>query len=113
MSEGPTTAIRLRVARADEIPPGDFRRIEGDHQPVAVYNVGGEFHAVDDTCTHEKYPLTEGWIEDDTVECALHMAKFCISTGKALCLPAARDLATHSVDIVDGEVWVVITKETA
>lgn len=104
--------IRTRVARAEEIPPGDFRRIEGDHQPVAVYNVDGEFYAVDDTCTHEKYALTDGWVDGDVVECALHMAKFCLRTGKALCLPATRHLATHAVEVTDGDVWVVITKET-
>ena len=41
------------------------------------------------------------------VECALHMAKFCIRTGKALCLPANRDVASHPVEIIDGEVWIV------
>ena len=109
-----TTTLRVRACRADELPPGDARRVEGDHQPVAVYNVGGEFFALDDTCTHEKFALTEGWIDDAVVECALHMAKFCIRTGKALCLPAQGDLATHAVEVVDGDVWVVIeTKETS
>ena len=54
------------------------------------------------------FPLTEGWIDGDVVECALHMAKFCITSGEALCLPANRDLAVHDVDVVDGEVWVTI-----
>ena len=104
-----TTTTRVLACRADELPPGEARRVEGDHQPVAVYNVGGEYFALDDTCTHEKFALTEGWIDDGVVECALHMAKFCIRTGKALCLPANRDLVTHAVEVVDGEVWIVIT----
>jgi 3-phenylpropionate/trans-cinnamate dioxygenase ferredoxin component len=103
------TSVRIRACRVDELAPGEARRIEGDHQPVAVYNIDGELYALDDTCTHEKFALTEGWIDDDVVECALHMAKFCIRTGKALCLPANRDVATHSVEVVDGEVWIVMT----
>ena len=103
-----TTTTRVRACRVDELPPGEARRVEGDHQPVAVYNVDGEFFALDDTCTHEKFALTEGWIDDDVVECALHMAKFCIRTGKVLCLPANRDLTAHAVEVIDGDVWIVI-----
>jgi nitrite reductase/ring-hydroxylating ferredoxin subunit len=36
------------------------------------------------------------------------MAKYCIRTGKALCLPAPRDLAAHTVEVVDGDIWVLI-----
>ena len=100
--------MRVRACTVGELAPGEARRIEGDdHPPVAVYNVDGEFFALDDTCTHEKFALTEGWVDGDVVECALHMARFCIRTGKALCLPANRDLASHPVEIVDGEVWIV------
>jgi 3-phenylpropionate/trans-cinnamate dioxygenase ferredoxin component len=100
--------VRIRACTVDELPdPGEARRVEGDHAPVALYNVDGEFFALDDTCTHEKFPLTDGWIDGDVVECALHMAKFCIRTGKALCLPANRDVASHAVEFVDGEVWIV------
>jgi nitrite reductase/ring-hydroxylating ferredoxin subunit len=98
----------VRAGRAEDLPPGEARRIEGDHPPVAVYNVDGEFFALDDTCTHERFALTEGWIDGDVVECALHMAKYCIRTGKALCLPAPRDLAAHTVEVVDGDIWVLI-----
>ena len=103
--------MRIPAGKAADLAPGEARRIEGDHPPVAVYNVDGEYFALDDTCTHEKFALTEGWIDGDVVECALHMAKFCIRTGKALCLPAHRDVAAHPVEIVDGEVWILPTFE--
>jgi len=80
------TGVRIRACRVGELPPGEARRIEGDHPPLALYNVDGEYFALDDTCTHEK---------------------FCIRTGKALCLPANRDVASHPVEIIDGEVWIV------
>ena len=99
--------MRILACKLDELAPGEARRVEGNHPPVAVYNVDGDLFALDDTCSHENYPLTEGWIDGDVVECALHMAKFCIRTGKALCLPANRDVASHIVEVVDGEVWIV------
>ena len=74
--------------------------------PVAVFNVDGEFYATDDTCTHDKYSLADSYIDDDIVECALHMAKFNIRTGKALSLPATRNLVTYPVQVTDGVVFV-------
>jgi 3-phenylpropionate/trans-cinnamate dioxygenase ferredoxin component len=70
--------------------------------PIAVFMVDGEYYATDDTCTHDKYSLADGYIDDDIVECALHMAKFSIRTGKVLSLPATRDLVTYPVK-VDGD----------
>jgi nitrite reductase/ring-hydroxylating ferredoxin subunit len=105
------TGLRIRACAVEDVAPGEVHRVEGDgHEPVAVYNVGGEFFCIDDTCTHEKYPLSEGWVDDDVVECALHMAKFCVRDGRALCLPAPRGVAAHPVEVVDGEIWVNISK---
>jgi nitrite reductase/ring-hydroxylating ferredoxin subunit len=74
--------------------------------PVAVFNVDGELYAVDDTCTHDQYSLSDSYIDDDVVECALHMAKFNIRTGKVLSLPATRDLRTYPVKVAGGVVFV-------
>ena len=97
----------IRAIAVSDLAPGQCTEANVGGTPVAIYNVDGEFYALDDTCTHEKFPLTEGWIDGDVVECALHMAKFCIRTGKALCLPANRNVASHAVEVVDGEVWIV------
>ena len=105
--------VRILAGKVADLASGEARRIEGDHPPLAVYNVDGEFFALDDTCSHEKFPLTEGWIDGDVVECALHMAKFCIRTGKALCLPANRDVTSHAVEVVGGEVWIVTREGTS
>jgi nitrite reductase/ring-hydroxylating ferredoxin subunit len=74
--------------------------------PVGVFNIGGDFYAIDDTCTHDQYSLVDGYIEGDVVECPLHMAKFSICTGKVLSLPATIDLSTYPVKIADGVVLV-------
>jgi len=74
--------------------------------PVAVFNVDGDFYATDDTCTHDKYSLADGYIDNDIVECPLHMAKFNIRTGKVLSLPATRDLVSYPVKIEHGIVFV-------
>ncbi|MEU0649131.1 bifunctional 3-phenylpropionate/cinnamic acid dioxygenase ferredoxin subunit [Streptomyces umbrinus] len=82
---------------------------------VSVYRSDGELFCIDDTCTHETYSLAEGWVENCVVECALHMAKFDLRTGAALCTPAFVPLRTHRTRVRDGhiEVELPISYDTA
>jgi 3-phenylpropionate/trans-cinnamate dioxygenase ferredoxin subunit len=74
--------------------------------PVAVFRLADGFFAADDTCTHALSSLAEGYIEDGTVECEFHFAKFDIRTGKALTPPAVIPLVTYPVAVRDGIVYV-------
>ena len=94
-----------RVCRADEIADGSARQIKGDN-PIAVFHVGDEFFATDDTCTHAKFSLADGYIEGEEVVCALHEARFCLRTGRALTPPAIVPLRTYPVRIEGGEVFI-------
>jgi nitrite reductase/ring-hydroxylating ferredoxin subunit len=97
----------IRACEAGELSDGEAMVVDRSPQPpVALFNVGGEFYAVDDTCTHEEYSLSDGYVDDDVVECALHMAKFNVRTGKVLSRPATRDLTTYPVKVEDGSVFV-------
>lgn len=97
----------MRACGADELPPGEAVLVDVE-PPVAVFNVDGEFFATADTCTHERSSLADGYIDGDQVECAWHFAKFCLRTGKALSLPATRDLQTYRVRADDDGVFVDI-----
>jgi nitrite reductase/ring-hydroxylating ferredoxin subunit len=97
----------VRACDADEVADGESVVVDrAPAPPIAVFNVAGEFYAVDDTCTHDEYSLAEGYVDGDVVECALHMARFNIRTGKVLSLPATRDLGSYSVRVSDGVVFV-------
>ena len=93
------------VARVEDVPDGEAIRIDaavtGTVDAIAVFNDGGDFFALDDTCSHEKASLADGWIEDGVVECPLHAGKFCLKDGAVLSMPATRDVACHQV-IIDG-----------
>ena len=92
------------VASLDD---GEAVVVEGRSvRPVAIFNVSGDFYAIDDTCTHDEYSLADGYIDGDVVECPLHMAKFSICTGKVLSLPATSDLSAYEVKVEDGVVFV-------
>lgn len=94
---------------ADEMAKGTSRTVGGG-EPIAVYRTDdGAFYATADSCTHEKWSLGEDSdIEGQEVVCPLHMARFDLRTGQPLCFPATVALRTYEVDIVDGEVYVLV-----
>lgn len=71
---------------------------------IAIFHAEDGFFALDDRCTHGAAKLSEGWIEEDTVECPQHASAFCLRNGKVLGLPATQDAPTHKVAVVDGRV---------
>ncbi|HKM99801.1 MAG TPA: bifunctional 3-phenylpropionate/cinnamic acid dioxygenase ferredoxin subunit [Candidatus Binataceae bacterium] len=94
-----------RVCRADEIANEAALKIARPN-PIAIFHVGGEFFAIDDTCTHAKFSLADGYVEGAEVVCALHEARFCLRTGNVLSPPAAVGLRTYPVRVEGGEVFV-------
>jgi NAD(P)H-dependent nitrite reductase small subunit len=77
----------------------------GDRR-IALYRLDGQIYALDDVCTHALALLSQGFIEDGTVECPLHGARFDIATGRCLSPPATVDLRTYEVRIECGEIFV-------
>jgi len=97
-----------RVARLSEIPDPGRTVVEVDDRLVVLFRVSGEVFAIDDVCTHDGGPLGEGELEDHTIACPRHGAKFDIRTGAALTMPATRPTKAHEVRIEGGEVFVRI-----
>jgi 3-phenylpropionate/trans-cinnamate dioxygenase ferredoxin subunit len=96
---------RIRVCREDELGVGEARRVPGV-PAIALVRAPSGWFAVDDLCTHGQASLSQGFIEDDTVECPLHMARFCLRSGAALSAPADRAIGVHAVIVEGGQVYV-------
>ena len=94
------------VAAVTELPPGSHRVVDVDDAPVVVFNLDGEFHAIEDVCTHDDSDLSGGCIEGDEIVCPRHGARFSIRTGEALTGPAFEPVATLPVRVHDGVVQV-------
>jgi 3-phenylpropionate/trans-cinnamate dioxygenase ferredoxin subunit len=94
------------VAAVAAIPPGDYAQIEIDGVLVAVFNIAGNFYAIDDICTHDGGELAGGAVEGDVVICPRHGARFCLRTGTALTPPAYEPVRTYATRVVDGKVEV-------
>ncbi len=95
-----------RVCATDELKTGEVKRVVVDGVPIAVFNLDGGYYALDDTCSHALASLSEGFIEEDWVECPKHGSQFHIPTGEVRHLPATRPVASHPVEVRDGEIWV-------
>ena len=96
----------IPVAPAEAIPPGDYATVEVDGAFVAVFNVDGEFFAIDDVCTHDGGGLAGGVLEDHQVICPRHGARFCLRTGAALTPPAYEPVRSYATRVVEGQVEV-------
>ena len=96
----------VSVANVDDFPPGTFKCVDVDEVIVAVFNLDGEFYAIENLCSHEYAELTDGDVEGNEIICPLHGASFDIKTGEALTPPAYEPVATLPVRIEDGVVQV-------
>lgn len=96
----------VKVATVHEIPPGKAKQVKVGGRAVALFNVEGNFYAIDDTCPHRGAPLWEGEVEGHEVTCPWHGARFDVTTGAHLCPPAARGVPAYKVQVVGEEVQV-------
>ncbi len=98
----------VTLGKATEVRPGTGKKFIVKGREVAVFNVGGRFYAIDDTCTHERASLSEGEVTDRVVECPRHGARFDIATGKVLSLPAVRDVRAYQVQVEGDEIRIAL-----
>lgn len=109
-------AREINLGPAADLPEGEARFVPNDEtgtrDHIGVFHAeDGEFYAIDNTCTHQDYALSEGFVEGATVECPLHGAAFCLRTGEALSLPATQPVGTHPVEVRDGDLWLTVEEQ--
>lgn len=96
----------ITVSGAGELAPGQWRTLDVDGTAVVVFNIDGEYYAIEDVCTHDGGQLTGGTVEGDQIVCPRHGARFCVRTGAALTPPAYEPTATFPVRVHEGVVQV-------
>jgi 3-phenylpropionate/trans-cinnamate dioxygenase ferredoxin subunit len=98
----------VKVASRGELPEGGKKVLDIDGRAVALFHVGGGYHAIDDVCTHDGGPLAEGELIDCEIQCPRHGARFDLKTGRALCMPAIEPVAVHAVEVRGGDIYVAL-----
>jgi len=96
----------IKVADADEVPAGSVKGVEAGGSRIALCNGDGDCYAIKDQCSHQDYPLSDGELDGERLECIYHGARFDVCTGKAVQLPAVRPVETFDVEARDDGVFV-------
>ncbi len=100
--------FELACATSD-VPEDEALAVTIGRYDVAIARHGEEFFAIQDLCSHAAVALSEGEVEDCTVECWLHGSRFDLRTGKPTGLPATEPVATFPIEVREDSVYVDTT----
>jgi nitrite reductase (NADH) small subunit len=99
-------ANTIKVAHVNDLSPGSGTTVEAEGQRIALFNVKGTFHAIDDTCPHRGGPLGEGELHGAIVTCPWHGATFDVQTGAVTGPPARASVRSFRVRIEGNDLLV-------
>jgi nitrite reductase/ring-hydroxylating ferredoxin subunit len=108
MSDLTQSTKRLELCSTEDVAPGAALKIEIADLVLAVFNVGGEFFVTDDQCTHGPGSLSEGYVEDDVVECNFHNGQFNIRSGDVVSPPCMVPIKTYPVTVIGDKVTIEV-----
>jgi nitrite reductase/ring-hydroxylating ferredoxin subunit len=100
----PTTDF-VRAGSLEELKAKGRLVVHGPHRPILVVHDKGRVFALDNRCPHMGFPLDRGSVEDGTLTCHWHHARFDLASGCTFDL-WADDVPTCPAEVRDGEVWV-------
>jgi 3-phenylpropionate/trans-cinnamate dioxygenase ferredoxin subunit len=103
----------VKACAIDAVADGSAIRVLLDGIPVAIVRSAGEVYAIHDMCSHANVPLSEGEIEDQTIECWLHGSRFDLVTGKPTGLPATVPVPVYPVKIDGDDILVAVPSKTS
>ncbi len=100
----------VKVAELGQVGDGEMLGLKVNGKPVCVARIDDEVYAFADNCSHRDFPLSSGEldVDDCSVTCDWHGARFDVRTGAALCLPATRPVRTYPCRVEDGAIYVEI-----
>ena len=96
----------VKVAEVSDVPVGTGKVVQAGGKTLALFNLGGTLHALDNRCTHMGGPLGEGAVEGNRVTCPWHGSIFNIANGEVVGPPARRPVATFPVHVEGNKVLI-------
>ena len=99
----------VKVINKSDLANGEKKTVFAGGKRLMIANVGGEFFAIDDTCTHKGCSLgTEGKLTGSTVTCGCHGGQFNVVTGKVIAPPPMTDETSYTVKTEGDDVMVLV-----
>jgi metal-sulfur cluster biosynthetic enzyme/nitrite reductase/ring-hydroxylating ferredoxin subunit len=94
-----------RVASIEDVPNEGRLAVVVDDIPVLLVRTGDQFYAIEDSCSHDGQPLSDGTIANGEITCTRHGARFDLSTGAAKRMPATSGVRVFTVDIRGNDIY--------
>ena len=98
----------VAVGREGDIAPGSARQVTVDGRWVALFNVDGVYHAVDNLCLHRGGPLCEGSVKGNVVTCPWHGWQFDVTSGALMQDPTV-GVSRHETRVVEDEIQIKLS----
>jgi 3-phenylpropionate/trans-cinnamate dioxygenase ferredoxin component len=98
----------VKVASLSALADDSALHVEVGHVPVCLARSGGEVMAILDECSHAEVSLSDGEVENCTIECWLHGSRFDLRTGKPTGLPATEAVPVYPVRIDGDDIYVAV-----
>jgi 3-phenylpropionate/trans-cinnamate dioxygenase ferredoxin subunit len=98
---------RARAGNLTEFPEGSITQVRLLDQELVIVCQEGEYFALPDRCTHQRFPLHDGELMDGSIKCIRHGATFSLRTGRAT-LPAIKPIRLFRTEVVNDELFVVL-----
>ncbi len=96
----------VRAAAVADCDVGTLKGVMVENTPIVLANVNGDIYALQDECSHEEYPLSDGELEGDDLVCIYHGARFECATGRNKSLPAIRPVKSFVVQVRDDGIYI-------
>ena len=97
----------VKVVSTSDLKPGENKVVNVNGIDVALFNVDGQFFAINNTCLHRGGPLGEGMLDGDVVTCPWHGWRYNVKTGENAMLPTAK-VAPYQVKVEGNDVMVAL-----
>ena len=98
------------VASVGDVVEDEPIAVEVEGKKFGIYQIDNEYYAIDDICPHAYALLSQGFVDEDEVECPLHNAVFNIKTGKCIKEPGG-DINTYQVKVIDDQINIKINPQ--
>ena len=100
--------MKVKTVNISEINENSVKTIHVGDKDISIFNVEGEFYAIDDMCSHAEASLAEGEVFDCKIECPLHGAEFDLKTGEALTPPASKSVSCYQTSTDESSIYIEV-----
>ncbi|HEY9733004.1 MAG TPA: Rieske (2Fe-2S) protein [Drouetiella sp.] len=103
----------VSVAKVDEVAQGKGICVKVGRKSIALFNVDGNFYALDDFCPHKGAPLAGGYLSQTDVTCPWHGASFDLASGNGTAGPCGGGVTSYPVNVNDDDIEIGIEESSS